>query len=148
MIEAAKRSGALITARLAAEDHNREVLALPGRVDSPASAGCHQIIQDGSAKLVTSLNDILDALGETGQLLKAGLEEDPPLNEPAPDIAASELTPTQQSLFDSLTTNPITIDHLVQQTNLPIHTIQSELTALQLRGLVERLPANRIKRRR
>src|SRR5690606_27078295 len=62
VIEADTRSGALITARQAADDHNRPVMAIPGRVDNPLSAGPHALIRDG-ATLVTSLEDILDALG-------------------------------------------------------------------------------------
>src|SRR5204863_3785056 len=62
VVEAAKRSGALITARLASE-YNREVFALPGRVDGPLAEGCHQLIKTGGAKLVTCLPDILDELG-------------------------------------------------------------------------------------
>src|SRR5437016_9273603 len=62
VIEADVRSGALITARQACDDHGRPVFALPGRVDSPTSAGPHQLIRDGAA-LVTCLEDILDSLG-------------------------------------------------------------------------------------
>ena len=60
VVEAAKRSGALITARLASE-YNREVFALPGRVDNQMAAGPHQLIRDG-ATLVTKLEDIISAL--------------------------------------------------------------------------------------
>lgn len=78
VIEASSRSGAMVTARLCVEDHGREVMALPGRVDSPTSAGCHKMIRQGWATLVTSGADVLDALGETGQLLKATMTGAPP----------------------------------------------------------------------
>jgi DNA processing protein len=71
VIEAANRSGALITARLAAEDHGREVMAVPGPVDSAMSEGCHRIIREGWATLVTKPAEVLENLGEAGQLLQA-----------------------------------------------------------------------------
>ncbi len=62
LIEASERSGALITARLACEDHGREVMAVPGRIDSPHSAGCLRIIREGWANLVRNINDVIEAL--------------------------------------------------------------------------------------
>ncbi len=69
VVEAAARSGALITARLAAE-YNREVFAVPGRLQDPMSAGTNALIRDSAAKLVTCLEDILDELGDVGARLK------------------------------------------------------------------------------
>ena len=92
VVEAALRSGALITARQAGDDHNREVMALPGRIDSPTSAGCLQLIRSGAARLVTSPAEVMDDLGEAGQLLKASLPEEPsdiPSDNPASSPAAS-----------------------------------------------------------
>ncbi len=149
VVEAALRSGALITARLAAEDHNREVMALPGRVDSPASAGCHKILREGWATLVTNATDILDALGETGQLLKADYESKPVSSDERPlEVGASDLTEQQLQLFDAIDKDAKPIDHLVRETGLPIHVIQAELTQFQLRGLIDRLGGNQVRRRR
>ena len=66
VIEADERSGALITARQACDDHGRPVFALPGRVDNPLSLGPHQLIRDG-AILAARLEDILDNLGPLPQ---------------------------------------------------------------------------------
>ncbi len=164
VVEEPNRCGADMTARLAAEEHHREVMAVPGRIDSPASAGCHRIIREGWATLVGSTGDILDALGETGQLLRGAMEQQHPHAETAdaddrstlfddspgstpPQPGATGLTRTQQRLFDAITDDPIDLDQIVRASGLAIATVQSELTMLELRRLVERLPANRVKRR-
>jgi len=71
VIEAAARSGALITARLAVEEHHREVMALPGSVDSPRSAGCHRAIREGWAALVTNADEVVEQLQGARTLLEA-----------------------------------------------------------------------------
>ncbi len=68
VVEAAARSGALITARLASE-YNREVFAIPGRVQDASAIGVNKLIRDGGAKLVTCLEDVLDELQEVGRAL-------------------------------------------------------------------------------
>lgn len=68
IVEAAQRSGALITARYATE-YNREVFAIPGRLQDPMSIGTNRLIREG-AKLVTCLEDVLDALGEVGRKMR------------------------------------------------------------------------------
>ena len=137
VIEAAARSGALITARLCVEEHGREVMALPGRVDSSMSAGCHKMIREGWATLVTSASDILDALGETGQLLRAGFSQRPQGDENLESIAAHRLTDSQRRVVDALG-EPHGFDQLAASTGLSVHVLQSDLTLLELRGLVEK----------
>ena len=74
VVEAARRSGALITARLAVEEHGREAMAVPGRVDSPMSAGCLRAIREGWASMVTSVEEVVDQLGSAGVLLRGAAE--------------------------------------------------------------------------
>lgn len=143
VIEASTRSGALITARLCSEDHNREVMAVPGRVDSLASAGCHRIIREGWAALVTNGADILDALGETGELLKAGVAHDPHQDNHETSNSTSEslfeqtLSDSQSKILAALT-EPRMLDQVAAATSLPVHVIQSDLTMLQIRGMVQK----------
>ncbi len=136
VVEAATRSGALITARLAVEEHHRELMAVPGRVDSLASAGCHKVIREGWATLVTSPADVLDALGEAGQMLKAGMRQEAPGDGHArvKDLGLSE---PQRKIVESLS-GPSSLDQLVAWTGLPIQAVQAELTMLEVRGAVRR----------
>lgn len=155
VIEAAERSGALITARLAAEEHHREVMALPGPVDSPMSAGNHRLIRQGGASLVTNLPEILQALGEAGTLLQAASEkpqEPDPVSlfdsagdsqdSPAapPSVAcpqASDGAAISKKILAGLD-RPMTLDELTHACGLPVATLMSQLTLLEIRGAVLR----------
>lgn len=137
VIEAAARSGALITARLCAEEHGREVMAVPGRVDSPVSAGCHRMIRESWATLVTSFGDVLDALGETGQMLKAGLAAEPIDAPEGQPIHTQNLTDTQRQIVDALD-EPRNLDELAVVTRLAVAAIQADLTVLQIRGAIDK----------
>lgn len=150
VIEAANRSGALITARLAAEEHHREVMALPGRVDSHASAGCHRIIREGWAQLVTNAADILEALGETGQLLRGAGETGEASAEAADDpspVALATLTDSQRKLYEAIGRDATDLDAVARATGLPVGAMQADLTMLELRGLIQRAGGNRARRR-
>ncbi|MEX2215186.1 MAG: DNA-processing protein DprA [Phycisphaeraceae bacterium] len=141
VIEAANRSGALVTARVAAEEHHREVMALPGRVDSPLSAGCHRILREGWATLVTNAADVLDALGETGELLKAGMTTDEKgrarEESEASTLFAQVLSDSQKKIVDALS-EPRGLDQLSAATGLAVHVIQADITMLQIRGMIRK----------
>jgi DNA processing protein len=143
VVEAALRSGALITARLAAEDHGREVMAIPGRIDSAASAGCHKMIREGWATLVASPTDVLDCLGEAGQTLKATMPQDageggkPGSAAAAPGLFDQTLTPEQRAILDAMG-KPVSLDQVIAATQLPVSVVQAQVTLLQMRGMIER----------
>ncbi len=125
VVEAPEASGALITARLASE-YGREVFAVPGSIDSPTSKGCHAIIKDGAA-LVDCAEDILNALKVP--------------TEPRTQVASLPLlTETQEKLLNALDLEPRHVDALARQVGLPVHTVQAELTMLEMQGLARRMP--------
>lgn len=86
VVEAGLSSGAMITARLAADGRQREVLAVPGRVDSPGAAGCHRMIREGWATLVTNSTEVVQALGGAPGLL-AACRRGPPPTSLRPELA-------------------------------------------------------------
>lgn len=150
VIEAGKQSGALITARLANE-YNREVFALPGRVDQPQfTQGTNRLIRDGGAKLITGLDDVLDELAEVGDVMRQ--YADPP-GEPdsdpahAGELRAPNLTPEEQAVLSALTDGAEDTDEISSASELASAAVGTALTSLQLKGLVQRLPGNRFVRR-
>lgn len=149
VIEADERSGALITARQAIEEHNRPVMALPGRCDNPQSAGPHKLIREG-ATLVTRLEHILEALGPLDSSIPEfplfeRPDEPPP---PPPPTPKAMFSPTQQTIFDVLTKDPIDVDTLCGRTDLDAGTVLRELTFLSLKGVVRRHDGQRFARTR
>jgi DNA processing protein len=131
VVEAAQRSGSLITARLAL-DEGREVFAIPGRVDSVKSAGTHRLLQEG-AKLVGTIDDILDELGWQ----RGGLEADPAKVEDEPPMALDHEEKLVLALLDVY---PKQIDALITEAKLCAATVNGVLMRLELHGLIEALP--------
>jgi len=131
VIEAAEKSGALISARLAAEQ-GREVFAVPGAVDSAASLGSHQLLRKG-AKLVRHAADILEDL----EALPALVEDNAPPSMSAP----ANLSPQEQRIWDALAEKRM-VDDLTQELGMPIQDLTRTLMAMELRKVVRRLPGN------
>ncbi|MEM1271980.1 MAG: DNA-processing protein DprA [Bacteroidota bacterium] len=126
VVEAYEAGGALITARCALEQ-NREVFACPGDAGRPSSAGTNQLIQHGHAKLVQSVDDILDEL----LLPSANTAKSPA---PAPD-----LPPNEQLVWDALTDVPIHLDVLCRTAGIDPSTALVRLLSLEFKGLVQQL---------
>ena len=138
VVEAAMRSGALISARLAAEA-GREVFALPGSPDNPMARGCHRLIRDGAA-LVEAPSEVLSALGpmatELAQALRGRLGE-------APSEAVAQSAPGQPDrdddhnrLWSALGHDPTGMDLLAERTGLTVAALSSMLLIMELEGRV------------
>jgi DNA processing protein len=133
VVEAAHRSGTLITAHQALEQ-GRDVFAIPGRIDSPKSEGCHRLIQEG-AKLVHSVADILE------ELALAISAPSPKTLPQAPPLPAEE-----GKVFALLEVYPRNIEEIIQAAQLPAHRISEILLHLELQGLVASLPGKQYQR--
>jgi DNA processing protein len=129
VVEAALKSGSLITARLAAEA-GRDVFAVPGSIYAAQSRGCHALIQQG-AKLVQSAADVAEDL--------RGLQRSLPVD--------SETTAPKDPLLEALGSDPVTLDALLARTGWPAADLSAKLLELELDGAVARLPGGLYQRR-
>jgi DNA processing protein len=130
VVEAAERSGALITARVAGE-LGREVYAVPGNVSSPVSQGTNDLIRDG-AKLVRDWEDVVVELAPVWQAAIRQL----PAVEPAAVAEGGRVLPLVGE-------EPVAIDLVIERSGLPASEVAASLTDLELRGLVRKLPGQR-----
>ncbi len=128
VVEAAKQSGSLITARLALEQ-GREVFAIPGSIHNPLARGCNALIREG-AKLVETTQDILEELNQFNQ-------QD--AHEPE-TISQSTLDLEQQNLLNLILYSPTSLDKLVQESKLNVEIIASMLLVLELQGFITACP--------
>jgi DNA processing protein len=135
VIESDVNGGSMITARQAIDD-GREVFAVPGRIDQVSSRGCHKLIREGEAKLLTGVEDILEEWKFTGQL-EIKMDVPPPMSTPASAEALAGLGDDAQKVFALLTGGKTAFpDELVTQTDLPSARISASLLLLELKRLV------------
>lgn len=141
VVEAARQSGSLITARYAAE-YGREVFAIPGSIHNPLAKGCHRLIRQG-AKLVDDVADILVELAPLLTIDTVVQREDR-----KSESSASSLTeqPEYAALIDALGFEPSGIAALTSRTGLTTAELSSMLLVLEFEGLIEALPGGRYAR--
>jgi DNA processing protein len=139
VIEASLSSGALITANLA-NDYGRQVFAVPGRIDSPRSKGCHDLIKKG-AKLCEGIEDVLSEFeyrfpASNRPELASGQQEFPSIT----------LTASEQAVWDALGRETLEVDPIIRGSGLPPSAVQVALFSLELKRLVRQLPGRRFER--
>jgi len=145
VVEAGFRSGALITARAALEN-NREVMAVPGKIDSPLSRGAHQLIKQG-AKLIESVEDVMEALGYIGEQLEdhvstAAEKAAKSIETPLFDIKELKLSGPEKTIYECLKKEPSHIEEIIADTDLAAGSVNAGLVSLRLKGLIKQLPGS------
>ncbi len=125
IVEAGERSGALITARFAAEQ-GRELFAVPGSILSPGSAGCNTLIQQGAAPLLT-IDDVLEQLNMSSIVDHQDVRQSVPAD------------PAEAALLTHLSHEPSHVDDLVRMTAMTPSQVSSLLALMELRGLVRQV---------
>lgn len=137
VVEAAKRSGSLITAQMAL-DYGREVFAVPGQVDSSKSEGTHWLLQQG-AKLVQNVDDIVVELDLPGPLANTAVHSSQQKEDP-------DIEPDALVLLDQLEPYPLLRETLLLKSGLSPARASELLLLLELDGLVELLPGDKIRK--
>jgi DNA processing protein len=133
VVEANLTSGALITANFATE-YGRQVFAVPGRIDSPRSKGCHELIKKG-AKLCEGAEDILS---EFEYLFPASNR--PPTPDQTGTLPAIELSQHEQTVCELLSNEETGIDEVIRKSGLPSSAVSVALLSLEMKRLVRQLP--------
>jgi DNA processing protein len=133
VVEANLTSGALITANFATE-YGRQVFAVPGRIDSPRSKGCHELIKKG-AKLCEGVEDILSEF----EYLFPASNRPPSANETGV-LPALDLSENEQKVFGALDSEELTTDDIIRKSGLPSSAVSVALFSLEMKRLVKQLP--------
>ncbi|WP_333832595.1 DNA-processing protein DprA [Rubrimonas sp.] len=138
LVEAAERSGSLITARMALEQ-GREAMAVPGSPLDPRAAGCNALIREGAA-LIRSTEDVVEALGAPASRAPAARSAAAPAR-PVPAPAAAPAA-SGSALLDLLGSAPVAFDALAEASGLGARELSAALLDLELEGTVTRLPGD------
>lgn len=133
VVEAAERSGSLITARFAMEQ-GREVFAVPGNINSPVSKGTNNLIKAG-AKLTTCIEDILE---EFEQLLTGGLKNGIKCS----PLEKIPLSSDEEIVYNTLTIEPQHIDQIMMESGIELRIVMQILLNLEIKGVVEQMPGS------
>ena len=133
VVEANLTSGALITANFATE-YGRQVFAVPGRIDSPRSKGCHDLIKKG-AKLCEGVEDILSEF----EYLFPATNRPPSVSETGL-LPAIELSENEQKVYDVLGKEELSIDDVIRRCSLPASATSVALFSLEMKRLIRQLP--------
>lgn len=142
VVEAALRSGSLVTARLAME-YSREVFAIPGSIHNPLARGCHQLIRQG-AKLVESAADIFEEIAV--HLDATQLNEVPELEKETSTSSSGSDNEEQKNVIEAMGYDPISINKLAETTQMTVQSVSSTLLILELEGVVASCPGGQYQR--
>ena len=134
VVEAAQRSGSLITADYANEQ-GRMVFAIPGSIHNPLARGCHKLIRQG-AKLVETADDVMEDLASQIDLNKITSKSNDLIAQSSEKTAVKERNVENDRLLDTMGYDPVSIDHLVIQTGLTPAALSSMLLLMELQGLI------------
>lgn len=150
VVEASLKSGALITAQASLEN-NREVMAIPGQIDNPSCAGSNKLLKQG-ARLIDSIEELMDALGCVGQDLKphaleAADSAQATVQKTLFDTADLKLSDPERRVLGCFDGRPLHLEELIAKTDLPAGTIYAAAISLQLKGLLKQLAGNMFCRR-
>jgi len=135
VVEANMTSGALITAKMA-NDNGRQVFAVPGRIDSPRSKGCHDLIKNGGAKLCEGAEDVLSEF----EYLFPASNRPSQLKDGGPSMPAFTLSENEQAVYDTLSESESAIDEVIRASGLPPSAVSVALLGLEMKRLIRQLP--------
>ena len=150
VVESPLSSGTMITVQDAL-DHNRTVMCVPGRIDSPSSQGCHKLIREG-ARLVTSADEVMEEMDDligmaerrkakSGTAAGAVPAEKREVERQRPQAV---LTPEERKVYEALTSEGVLIDSIIRSSGLPSGKVSAILIGLQIRRLARTLPGGRV----
>ncbi len=145
VIEAGLKSGALITAEAALEN-GIDVMAVPGKIDSPLSRGSNRLLKQG-AKLIESVEDVAEALGYIGRQLQSHIsvatkKTSEKIEESLFDVGQFNLNDSERMIYDYLNKEPLHLEQIIAGTDLLPGNTNASLISLQLKGLIKQLPGS------